>query len=121
MSYHKFSNLTYISLAQRLKSRFGQGYQVELKVLEPTKDDEDLNEIIDILLQFKSQLPSADVESEGRDEIYFTLDEASEAAQTVADLSHCLFQCVSTQEVGDWLLTGPFYNCFKADQMGRSS
>ena len=26
-------------------------------------------------------------------------------AQTVADLSHCLFQCVSTQEVGDWLLS----------------
>ena len=25
--------------------------------------------------------------------------------QTVADLCHCLFQCVSTQEVGDWLLS----------------
>jgi len=65
--------------AQRLKSRFGQGYQMELKVSESVEGDQDFNDTLTNLLTSASKQPVNDVEN-GIDveDIYFTLEETLE-------------------------------------------
>jgi len=72
--------------AQHLKSRFGKGYQVELKVNEPTEDDEDLKVIMGKLLAISGESRErGDTESgNNADDIHFTLSEAISAAQKIS-------------------------------------
>jgi len=82
-------NLKCIGSAQHLKNRFGQGYQVELKVAEPSHDDDDLKQIVGVLLELKGDEVVLDPENgAGRNEIFFNLEQAISAARKVAGDDH---------------------------------
>ncbi len=72
--------------AQHLKSRFGKGFQVELKVSEPTEDDEDLAQTMSALRGLsRTSSQSDDVEAGVQtDEIFFTLGETINACQQLS-------------------------------------
>lgn len=85
--------------AQHLKSKFGQGYQVELKVQLVGRADEDYKKIAFDLLAFKGRgeeklneengevvgPDETDVELAAVDDIFFTLDEVHTVLRSVAD------------------------------------
>jgi ATP-binding cassette subfamily A (ABC1) protein 3 len=96
--------------SQHLKNKFGQGFQVELKVKLVGRDDSDYKNIAMELLSFKGveAKPVADETGEvildvdgdatalaAGEDIYFTLEEAKAALQSLADDSDYLSSLVS--------------------------
>lgn len=74
-----------IGSAQHLKSRFGKGFQVEVKIDEPKEDDADLKNVVGILLASLSRTLNSDPEEDlRREEVFFTLDEAKSASVNVS-------------------------------------
>jgi len=62
--------------AQHLKTRYGQGYQMELKIMEPTNDDEDYNTAKATLIQKTQQHTDQDVENGvDSDNIFLNMEE----------------------------------------------
>lgn len=78
--------------AQRLKSKFGQGFQVELKVDLVDRQDKDCVEAVAALLQSKGAASSegeTDVEGAAAadpssEDVFFNLDEAREGAKALS-------------------------------------
>jgi ATP-binding cassette subfamily A (ABC1) protein 3 len=68
-----------IGSAQHLKSKFGQGFQVELKVKLAGKDDPDYKLYASSLLQFKGR---TDSEEEASD-VFFTLNDTISALEAL--------------------------------------
>lgn len=69
--------------AQHLKSRFGKGWQVEVKVLEASDVDDDYKQAVaSFLNQVKSQRGS-DIENGQLSDVYFSFDETIAALNTV--------------------------------------
>lgn len=75
--------------AQHLKNKFGQGYQIELKVSLPDRADEDFRRILAVLASSKTddEWSNEDDKLEandfGNDTIYFHLDEARAALKAL--------------------------------------
>ena len=68
--------------AQHLKNKFGQGYQVELKVSLTKKDDSDYKDNSAALAQAKNS--SAPVDSEEGIELFFSLEETLSALHSLS-------------------------------------
>jgi len=66
--------------AQHLKTKFGQGYQLELKVLSAKKDDEDFKTHMLALARFKGTVTDVEAVSPDAD-VFFNLQESSNALQ----------------------------------------
>ena len=75
--------------AQHLKSRFGKGWQVEVKVLEAGDADDDYKQAISSFLQFKNVTPESDEEIGTQAEIFFNMDETVAALNTVEGNTNC--------------------------------
>lgn len=73
-----------IGSAQHLKTRFGKGYQVEVKVDEPTEEDDDLKAVVGALLAIVPRAPTADPESGTRGDVFFNTEEAQTAARNIS-------------------------------------
>jgi|AntRauTorckE5430_2_1112549.scaffolds.fasta_scaffold03726_6 ABC-type multidrug transport system ATPase subunit len=73
-----------IGSAQHLKTRFGKGYQVDIKVDEPVEDDDDLKEVVGVLLENVPEARSTDPESGTRGDIFFNEEEALSAARKIS-------------------------------------
>lgn len=70
--------------AQHLKSKFGKGFQLELKVAATVKDDDDFKTNLVLLARAKGGV--SDVEEVSPDaEIFFNVNEAQAALQTVTN------------------------------------
>jgi len=94
-----------IGSAQHLKSRFGKGFQVEVKVDEPKEDDSDLKNVVGILLTSLSRtLTSSDPEGDlRRVEVFFNLDEAKAAAIKVSGDEY-LSNMISEQDPSGYVI-----------------
>ncbi len=73
-----------IGSAQHLKTKFGQGYQMELKVEEATAGGSDFDEVVGKLLATVSRSESFDVENADENEVTFDLVQAKAGTQVVA-------------------------------------
>ena len=69
--------------AQHLKSRFGQGYQVEVKVKVVSHDDEDYKETLVHLAQLAGKELADDVEDGIGHDVFLTLGEVMQALQSL--------------------------------------
>eukprot|EP00522_Entomoneis_paludosa_P003197 CAMPEP_0172465378 /NCGR_PEP_ID=MMETSP1065-20121228/53328_1 /TAXON_ID=265537 /ORGANISM="Amphiprora paludosa, Strain CCMP125" /LENGTH=1924 /DNA_ID=CAMNT_0013221897 /DNA_START=90 /DNA_END=5865 /DNA_ORIENTATION=+ len=102
--------------AQHLKSKFGQGYQVELKVKLVDRDDEDYKKIAFDLLAFKGvqgeDSDEAGVGLDGAEDIFFNLDEVKTALHSIAGESDFLAAlCTENDPIG--------YNIWKNATAGK--
>lgn len=65
--------------AQRLKSRFGKGFQIEAKVLDVLRDDSDYQDMLFALLEYLGESP----ETTTGDDIFCNLDDTLAAVNAV--------------------------------------
>lgn len=73
-----------IGSAQHLKTKFGQGYQMELKVEEAAGGGNDYNEVLGKLLLSANRSKNFDVENAEDVELFFNLEQAIVGAQAVS-------------------------------------
>lgn len=72
-----------IGSAQHLKTKFGQGYQMELKVEEAAAGGSDFDEVVGKLLQSAPRSSDIDVENGAGEDVTFNLEQAKAGAQAV--------------------------------------
>jgi ABC-type multidrug transport system ATPase subunit len=75
--------------AQHLKSRFGKGWQVEVKVVEASDMDDDYKQAVASFLRFKEVAPGSDEEKGQNVEVFFNLEEAVKALDSVEGKTNC--------------------------------
>jgi ATP-binding cassette, subfamily A (ABC1), member 3 len=85
--------------AQHLKTKFGKGYQLELKVDATAKDDDDLRINLVKLARFKSAVE--DEEKLTADmELFFNLEEAQSALQQLTQNEYLSSMLIATNPTG---------------------
>lgn len=70
--------------AQQLKTRFGQGFQVEIKVLAPTESCEDFKEILQMIQSISPAIVDEATEEGLTNEVALNLEKTKEAADKVS-------------------------------------
>ena len=75
--------------AQHLKSRFGKGWQVEVKVLEASDVEDDYRQALASFISQKSTQTAVDEENGHLEEVYFSYEEAVKALDNLEGESHC--------------------------------
>ena len=92
--------------AQRLKSKFGQGYQVEMKIKNVEASDEDyLNNLASIARAANIELPqNTDEEGAlGHDEIFLNMEQTTTALSTLTE-DHYLTGMVNEDDPNGYLI-----------------
>jgi ABC-type multidrug transport system ATPase subunit len=87
--------------AQHLKSRFGKGWQVEVKLLEVGASDEDYKQAVSSFMRSKGSIPISDeevgdnvnvtnlVSDSGKKELSFNMDETLAALNAIEGNNNC--------------------------------
>jgi ABC-type multidrug transport system ATPase subunit len=75
--------------AQHLKSRFGKGWQVEVKILESNDTDDDYRKAVTSFIQQKNSQLATDVENGQPIEVYFNFEETLRALDGVEGKANC--------------------------------
>merc|ERR1712232_401567 len=91
-----------IGSAQRLKTRFGKGYQVELKIKEAEDADEDCQDVVLRLAREANLLTTEDAETGLQNlsiaDVFFNLEEARKAVKGLCDEDDFLVDMISPSD-----------------------
>lgn len=89
--------------AKRLKSRYGKGYQVELKVILASLDDDDVQELLASLSRYKEKPPGGEEEEENtisNSPLFLSLSDAIAAVESLTGDNYLSCKIVETDPVG---------------------